>query len=64
MRAFSLFLKSGRWGVHVSQHRRFCRNVPGLLSIYGNEDYCFLRDLSPAADGGEQNICVINDALR
>ena len=36
---------SGRWGVRVDQHGRFCRNVPGFLSSLGNKDYSLLRNL-------------------
>lgn len=32
---FHYFLKSGRWGVRVNQHGRFCRNVPGSFSFFG-----------------------------
>ena len=33
--SFHYFLKSGRWGVRVNQHGRFCRNVPGSFSFFG-----------------------------
>ena len=61
---FYLFLKSGRWGVRVDQHRRFCSNVPGFLFFLENEDYCFFRNLSSVVGGGKNKIYLINDGVR
>ena len=44
---FIVFLKSGRWGVRVNQHRRFRRNVPEFFSFWGNEDCCLSLNPSP-----------------
>lgn len=51
---------SGRWGVRVDQHERFCRIVPGFFSFLGNEDYCFSRNLSSVAGGVEQITYAMN----